>query len=70
MAEGQAEVVSSAAQPLVVAGLTGHIGEQVPQAVTDKAEPVAVRAGAEQAPSSRSNPIQVAGSFWPSWPGR
>jgi hypothetical protein len=48
MADGQADVVGGGAQALVVAGLAGHIREQVPQPVTNKSQPVAFRAGAEQ----------------------
>jgi hypothetical protein len=41
-------VVGGGAQALVVAGLAGQIREQVPEAGTGKAQPVAFGAGAEQ----------------------
>ena len=41
-------MVGGGAQALVGAGLAGYIREQVPQPVTNKAQPVAVGAGAEQ----------------------
>jgi hypothetical protein len=48
VADGQAELGAGGGQALVVAGLGGHIGEQVPETGTNKAQPVAFGAGAQQ----------------------
>lgn len=48
MADGQAELVAGGAQALVVAGLAGQVGEQVPEPGGSESEPVAFGVGAEQ----------------------
>ena len=48
VADGQAELVAGGAQALVVAGLAGHIGEQVAQPVTGEPQPVAFGADTQQ----------------------
>jgi hypothetical protein len=48
VADRQAELVAGGAQALVVAGLAGQVGEQVPEPVAGEPQPVAFGAGAEQ----------------------
>jgi hypothetical protein len=46
--DGQAELVASGTQALVVAGLAGQVREQVPQPGADEPQPVAFGAGPQQ----------------------